>query len=143
MRVGHRLLGGEGLRRDDEQRLLGVKTHHRLGEVGAIDVGDEAEGQIAAAVVLERLVGHHRAEVGAADADVDDILDRLAGVSQPPALAHVVAERAHPIQHLVNLRHDVDPVDHQRRPAGIRSATCSTARSSVVLMCSPANMEAK
>ena len=29
---------------DDEQRLLGVEVAGRLGEVGAVDVGDEAEG---------------------------------------------------------------------------------------------------
>ena len=33
-------------------------------------------------VVAQRLVGHHRAEVGAADADVDDVADRLAGVAR-------------------------------------------------------------
>ena len=85
--VGHRLQRGERLGRDDEQRLGGVEVAHGLGEVGAVDVGDEAERQIAVAVVLERLVGHHRAEVGAADADVDDVADALAGVALPLAAA--------------------------------------------------------
>ena len=49
----------------------------------AVDVGDEAEGQVALAVVAQRLVRHHRPEVGAADADVDDVADRLAGVPLP------------------------------------------------------------
>ena len=35
------------------------------------------------AVVAQRLVGHDRAEVGAADADVDDVADALAGVAGP------------------------------------------------------------
>ena len=50
-----------------------VEVAGGLGEVGAVDVGDEAEGQVAVAVVPQRLVGHHRAEVRAADADVDDV----------------------------------------------------------------------
>ena len=40
---------------------------------------------VAVAVVAQRLVGHHRAEVGAADADVDDVADALAGVAGPGA----------------------------------------------------------
>ena len=49
--VGHRLESGEGLRRDDEQRLGGVEVAGRLGEVGAVDVGHEAHGQLARGVV--------------------------------------------------------------------------------------------
>ena len=41
--VGHRLERREGLRGDDEERLLGVEVAGRLDEVGAVDVGDEAE----------------------------------------------------------------------------------------------------
>ena len=59
--VGHRLQRREGLRGDDEERLLGVEVAGLLGEVGAVDVGDEAEGHLAARVVAQRLVGHHRA----------------------------------------------------------------------------------
>ena len=47
--VGHRLQRGEGLRGDDEQRLRRVEVAGRLGEVGAVDVGDEAEGHLALA----------------------------------------------------------------------------------------------
>ena len=59
--VGHGLQRGEGLRRDDEQRFRRVEVAGGLGEVGAVDVGDEAEGHVAVAVMLERLVGHDRA----------------------------------------------------------------------------------
>ena len=37
----------------------------------AVHVGDKAEGQAAVAVMLERFVSHHRAEIGAADPDID------------------------------------------------------------------------
>ena len=144
LRVGHRLQGGERLGRDDEQRLRRVEIVGLLGEVGAVHVGDEPEGQVPLAVVLERLVGHHRAEVAAADADVDDVADRLAGVPGPLPRADPVGERAHPAEHLVHVRHHVGAVGGRSpRPAGARSATCSTARSSVMLMCSPPNMSAR
>ena len=113
--VGHRLQGREGLRGDDEQRLGRVEVAGRLGEVGAVDVGDEAERQVAAAVVAQRLVGHHRPEVGAADADVDDVADRPAGV---PASTRrrAPAPRTTPIRSRTSCtsRDDVDPVDNQR-----------------------------
>ncbi len=47
VRVGHRLLRGEGLGGDEEERLAGAEIADGFGEVGAIDVGDEAEGEVA------------------------------------------------------------------------------------------------
>ena len=67
--------------------------------------------------------------------------DRLAGVAEPLAGADLVGELGHPVEHLVHRRHDVDAVDLDcARPSGARSATCSTARSSVTLIFSPANI---
>ena len=90
------------------------------------------------AVVPQRLVGHHRPEIGAADPDVDDVPDALAGVAVPRAAAHAVGEGGHPVEHRVDLR---APRSRRRRRstrrAGARSATCSTARSSVMLIFSP------
>ena len=118
-----------------------VEVARRLDEVGAVDVGDEAERQVAPRVVAQRLVRHHRPEVGAADADVDDVADRLAGVALPLARADAVGEGGHPVEHRVHLGHDVLAVDDDRRRlAASRSATCSTARSSVTLICSPRNI---
>ena len=112
--VGHRLQRREGLRRDDEQRLRRIEIADRFGEVGAVDVRDEPERQVAVAVVLERLVGHDRPEVGAADADVDDVADALAGVALPLAAADAVGEVGHLVEHGVDLRHDVLAVHHDR-----------------------------
>ena len=67
-----------------------------------------------AAVVAQRAVGHHRPEVGAADADVDDVGDRPPGRALPLAGADGVGERAHPVEHLVHLGDDVDAVDDER-----------------------------
>ena len=117
LRVGHGLERGESLRRDDEQRLGRIEVARRFDEVGAVDVGDEAHGEIAIAVVAQRLVGHHRPQVRAADSDVDDVADALAGVALPRAVAHAAAERRHPVEHLVNLGHHVLAVGHDRRAA--------------------------
>ena len=89
----------------------GLRSRDGLGEVGAVDVGDEAEGEVALAVVLERLVGHHRAEVRAADADVDDVADGLAGVALPLAGADAVGEGGHLVEHRVDVGDDVFSVD--------------------------------
>ncbi len=60
----------------------------------------------------EGLVGHDRPEIGAADADVDDVADGLAGVAQPGAAAHSLRERGHLVQDGVHPGHDVVPVHH-------------------------------
>ena len=114
VRVGHGLERGEGLGGDEEERLVGVEVAHGFGEVGAVDVGDEAEGEVALAVVLQRLVGHDRAEVGAADADVDDVADALAGVALPFAAAHSVGEGGHLVEHRMDAGDDVFAIDEDR-----------------------------
>ena len=46
MGVGQRFERGEGLRRDDEQGLRRIKIAVGFDEIGAVDVGNEAESQI-------------------------------------------------------------------------------------------------
>ena len=72
----------------------------------------------ALAVVLQRFVGHHRAEIGAADADVDHVADALAGVPLPLAAAHPVRESRHLVEHRMHLRHDILAVDKNRFALG-------------------------
>ena len=115
VRVGHRLERREGLRGDDEQRFRRIEIARRLDEIGAIDVGDEAERHGAVAVILERLIRHHRPEVGAADADIDDVADAFAGVAFPLAAADAIGEVGHLVEHGVDLRHDVLAVDDDGR----------------------------
>ena len=128
--VGHRLQRREGLGRDDEQGLRRVEIAGRLHEIGAVDVGDEAERHGAIAVMLERLVGHHRPEVGAADADVDDVADAFAGVALPRAAADAVREVGHLVEHGVDLGHDVLAVDEDRWPPSARAGPRAGPRGS-------------
>ena len=92
-------------------------------------------------VCLQRLVGHHRPQVGAADADVHDVANPLAGVAFPLAAPNTFGEVRHPVEHFVDT-----PAPHPCRRQqwtslrGARSATWSTARSSVLLIFSPANI---
>ena len=128
---------------DETMNSVSAGSRSRVGldEVGAVDVGNEAERHGALAVMLERLVGHHRAEVGAADADVDDVANALAGVALPRAAAHAVGEVGHLVEHGVDLR--ARRSRRRRRsmsPRGARRATCRTARFSVMLIFSPRNM---
>ena len=84
-------------------------------KIGAIDIGDKPERHGAVAVMLQRLVSHHRSEVGAADADVDDVANAFAGVPFPLSAADAVGEIRHPVEHGVNLGHHILAVDHDGR----------------------------
>ena len=118
VRVGQRLERREGLRGDDHERLLGVAGLQREREVGGIDVRDEVEAQLGGGVGAQGLVGHRRAEVRAADPDVDHVPDAPAGVPAPGAGAHALGEVAHLGEDGVDLRHDVLAVGHDRRALG-------------------------
>jgi len=65
--IGHRLQRREGLGGHDEKCLVGAQIARVLGKVRAVHVRDEAERHVALAVVLQGLIGHDRAEIGATD----------------------------------------------------------------------------
>ena len=88
----------ECFRRDDEQRCLGIECLQRLGDVGAVDIRDEMSIQTLLRVGLERLGNHDGAEIGAANADVNEIGDRLAGVAGPGAGADLVGKLLHVVE---------------------------------------------
>ena len=113
--VGECLESGEGLRGDDEQCRLGVEVGEGADHVRGVDVGDEVAADPGVDVVAQRLIDHHRTEVGAADADVDDVGDGFSGVSLPLSAAEAVGELAHPGEDLVHVGDDVLAVDGQCR----------------------------
>jgi hypothetical protein len=105
--VLHGLLGGEGLAGDDEQRGARLQAGQHRGEVGGVEVGDVMGADLGVAVSGQRLGRHARAEVGAADADVHDVGDRLAGGAAPVAAVDLGAEAAHLFQLGVHGGHHV------------------------------------
>ena len=56
---------------------------------------------------LECLVRHRRAEIGSADADVDDVRDAVVA-------SYAICEDGHLVEHVVNVGHDIRTVDHER-----------------------------
>ena len=77
------------------------------------------------AVGAQGLVGHHRAKVGAADPDVDDVLDGPARVALPAGAADVSGEGRHAVEHRVHPRHYVgtvnnDPLTHRRPQCDVK-----------------------
>ena len=59
----------------------------------------------------ERLAGHRRAQVRAADADVDHVADRFAGIAAPAPLAHRCGELADALAYRRHGRHHVLAID--------------------------------
>jgi len=110
-RVGHGFERGKGFGGDEEEGFVGGEVADGFGEVGAVNVGDEAEGEVALRVVLEGFVCHHRAEIGAADADVDDVADGLTGVAFPVARTDAFGEGGHLVEDFVDLGNDIFSID--------------------------------
>ena len=65
-------------------------------------------------ILRERLGRHHDAEVRAADADVDDVRERLAGGAVNAPAVHAFDEVAHLRQARAHFRHHVLAVDEDR-----------------------------
>ena len=84
-------------------------------EISAIDVRDETERQGALAVMLKRLVGHYRPEVGAPDTDIDDVANALTGMALPFAAPNPFGKVSHFVEHSVDLGHHVLAVHDDRR----------------------------
>ena len=109
--VAQGLLGGEGLGHHDEQRRLRIDPVQHVGQRCAVHVGHEVHRQALVANRAQRFADHLRPEVGAADADVHDVGDRLAAVALPAAAAHPVGEAAHLVEHVAHPRHHVLAAD--------------------------------
>ena len=61
--------------------------------------------------MAKRFVGHDRAKIGTADADVDYVADALAVVAGHGTAAHALAERRHAVENGVDFRYNVFAVD--------------------------------
>ena len=100
--IGQRLGGAERLGGDDEQRALGIHADQRVVEIRRVHVGHEMTVD-ALAQLGERIADQARAEIRAADADVDDVADRRAGVAEPAPATDIVDELGHRRAHRVDL----------------------------------------
>lgn len=60
---------------------------------------------------FQRFGHHHRAEIGATNADVDYIGDVLAAIATPRSAAHRLAKAAHVLEHRIDLGHHILAVD--------------------------------
>ena len=85
----------------------GIEPAQRVADVRAVDVGDEMAAQLRRRKGRERPRRHRGAEVGAADADIDDVGHRLAERAAHAALAHVGGEAQHLFPRADDLGHHV------------------------------------
>ena len=132
----------ERLRADDEQRLGRVELARSPRRGRCRRRWRRSARQVALGVVAQRLVRHHRPEVRAADADVDDVADRACRCGPSSRRTRTRSRERRPSG---RARRAPRARRSRRRPRssasrGARSATCSTARSSVTLIFSPANI---
>ena len=109
--VGHGLEGGEGFRRDHEQRLVRIESAVALAKSAPSTLAMKRNVDVRITEFTQRAPRHLRSEIGAADADVDDIADALAGMAFPGAGADLIGEGGHPVEDLVHFRHDILAVD--------------------------------
>jgi hypothetical protein len=75
VRIGHGLNRGEGFGGDEEECALRLDLLERSGQLMAIDVGDEMKAFTCGGKGLQRQHRHLRAQVRAANADVNHIGD--------------------------------------------------------------------
>ena len=76
-------LGGEGFGGDEEKGRGGAADAKSFHDMGRVDIGDEVEAKVAPGKGLEGFRDHHGTEVGSSDPDIDDVGDRLTGISLP------------------------------------------------------------
>ena len=120
--VGEGLKRGEGLGNDDHERGLGIEAAELLCLIVGVDVGDIAAVDTGVGVGTQSLVGHDRAQVGAADADGHQVLDLLAGNALPLTGANALGEGIHAVEDLVHVGDDVLAVDDELALLGCRAA---------------------
>ena len=77
--------------------------------------------------MLQRLVGHHRSEIGTSDADVNDAADSFARVSLPLAASDTFCKMRHFVEHRMDITDDVPSIDKNGRGCWRTSAICTPA----------------
>jgi len=114
MRIRERLERRESLRADDEQSPSRVDLLEHMFDLHAVDVGDEVQADAIAAVIDQGFRGHNEAKIGTADADVDDVGDRLPREALELMSVEPIGEVEHLLTFALYERHDVLAVEEQR-----------------------------
>ncbi len=96
-RIGHGLDGGEGLAGNQKQGARWLDAFEHSGQLVPVDIRDEVEALARQHERIERQHRHLRAEVGAANADVHHVGDRL-------IRAHGLRVGQHGVQRGMHLR---------------------------------------
>ena len=120
--VEHGFQGGKRLGGNDEQRGFRVHFLEDGIQIMAIDIGDEMHVDAFDMERAQSLANHARSQIGTADADIDDVGDRFAGVTFPFACMHFLGKQTHLFQYRLDIRNDVFAIDHDRFAA--RCAQC-------------------
>ncbi len=107
-----------------------VNSLQGLADVGAIYIGDEVETDVRGHVRRQGDGHHFRAQIGAANADIDYIGDTFSGVAPPFARPHSLAEPGHLRQNPIDLRHHVLAIDENGSVGAI--AQCDMQHSSIL-----------
>ena len=81
--VGHRLLGREGFRGDNEERCPWIERLQGLLGGDTVDIGEEVQPQIRLHVGFKGFADHLRTQIRPADTDVHHVSDSLAGEATP------------------------------------------------------------
>jgi hypothetical protein len=95
LRIRQCLERRERLRTYDEQGARRIDFLEHIAHLHAVDVRNAVQAQIAIAKLRERLGRHDNAEIRAADTDVDDVGERLAGVTVNATAVDAFDEVAH------------------------------------------------
>ena len=120
--IRQRLLRGEGLRSDDEQRRRRIVRRERAREVLRIDIGDErdvdtlrlrARAAARPRRARERRADEKRSEIGPADAEIDDGAEGSSCRAHAHAAADLCGQRAHSRLRRADVGNDV-PARHDK-----------------------------
>ena len=113
MGVGHRLLRGESLGGDDEQRSLGVQSPQRFHDVRPVHIGDKMHVE-PRTVVFQGFTHHVGSQIRPPDADIDHIGDLPSGIAFPLSIDDLPGKVLHLPQYAVHVGHHVVAVDIHR-----------------------------
>ena len=113
----HSLRGGKGFGNDNDQGLFRVEAGGLFFEVGPVNVGDKDQVHPRLGV---RAQGHgkiFRPQIRAANPDRNDILKLLAGYARSLAGEDFAGEAFNLAQDLVDPRHHIQAVHHDKAGA--------------------------